>query len=422
MRAMRWLFALLLLIVVAAPLWIVSTALESMPRVSADATLSVADAANAKQLLREHDPRRLRDGDRRLVRLSERELNLLLSYTLPEFAAGRAILAGGLMTLAASIEVPANPFGRYLNAEVTLAQSGTSLEPVALSLGQLRLPSWLTGSLSARLSQLLRAQVPEYAVAMNSLQSLQFEDSGLVLEYIWRDKLLDQARARGRELVLPADLRESARAYYGTLAAQAQSPARGASLARPLQALFAQARQRSVAGRDPALENRAALLALGVALTGRSPAFLYEEGSQPPARIRRLGSTLRGRHDLAQHFVVSALLTLSGGGKLADAIGVLKELSDSRGGSGFSFPDLLADRAGVVFAQRSTGPDAKRIQQRLAENSSEDVFMPSIDALPEGMQDLEFRRRYEDLDTEAYGRVRDEVERRIMVLPLYRQP
>ena len=46
--------------------------------------------------------------------------------------------------------------------------------------------------------------------------------------------------------------------------------------------------------------------------------------------------------------------------------------------------------------------------------------MPSIGQLPEGLQDLEFRSRYEDLDTDAYNRVRDEVEQRIHELALYR--
>ena len=412
---MRWLLVLFVLLVLASPLLILSAALESSPRTIADATLSVADVENAKQLLRDNDPRRLRDGERRRLRLSERELNLVLSYVLPEPAAARAALTDGLMTIATSLELPHTPFGSYLNSEVILAQGAASLEPVAASLGPFQLPAWLAGSLGTLFSRVLHTTVPEYASAMDSLQSLRIEDGGLLLEYQWREELLAQVRARGRDLALPEALRTSARVYYETLAPQA----RNTSLARPLQAVFQLADARSLAGRDPALENRAALLALGLALTGRDPAFLYEDGASPGVRIQGMASTLRGRQDLAKHFVISATLTLSGGSRLADAIGVFKELSDSRGGSGFSFPDLLADRSGVVLAQRSTGPDARRIQQMLAEAGSEDVFMPPIDALPEGLQDLEFRSRYEDLDTQAYGRVKDEVERRIRELPLY---
>ncbi|MEE4111034.1 MAG: hypothetical protein V2I24_16900 [Halieaceae bacterium] len=413
---MRWILVLVLLTVLASPVLILLASLESSPRVTAGATLSVADVENAKQLLRDNDPRRLRDGERRLLRLSQRELNLVLSYVLPESAAARATLADGLMTITASFGLPQNPLGTFLNSEMILVQRGDSLEPVAASLGRFQLPAGLASGLGTLWSRVARATVPEYASARDSLRSLRIEGGSLLMEYEWREELLAQVQERGRDLALPESLRTSARVYYETLAAQA----RNTSLARPLQALFQLADTRSLAGREPALENRAALLALGLALNGRDPAFLYTEGTSPPVHIRGMGSTLRGRKDLAKHFVVSATLTLGGGSRLADAIGVFKELSDSRGGSGFSFPDLLADRAGVVLAQRSTGPDARRIQQVLAEMASEDVFMPPIDALPEGLQDLEFRTRYEDLDTQAYGRVRDEVERRIETLPLYR--
>ena len=111
---------------------------------------------------------------------------------------------------------------------------------------------------------------------------------------------------------------------------------------------------------------------------------------------------------------------MSGGSELADVIGVFKELSDSQGGSGFSFADLLADRAGVVLAEQTTGPAAARLQLALAGQIKESLFMPHIDRLPEGLQELEFRSRYEDLDTETYTLVQREIERRIGNLALYR--
>ncbi len=58
---------------------------------------------------------------------------------------------------------------------------------------------------------------------------------------------------------------------------------------------------------------------------------------------------LHGRHDLPRHFMGSAAIAVSGGGALSQAIGLFKEIDDSRGGSGFSFVDLLADRVGTRF-------------------------------------------------------------------------
>jgi hypothetical protein len=204
------------------------------------------------------------------------------------------------------------------------------------------------------------------------------------------------------------------------LAQMSPSLAAGVSLAEVLGPLFAEAARRSAAGADPEDENRALILALGLAIQGTSPNRLNPDGVAPVQTVRRLPVALQGRRDLAQHFTISAALAAGAGEKIADLAGVFKELSDSQGGSGFSFPDLLADRSGVVFAEQATGPAAPRIQRMLAQADDESLFMPPIDQLPEGLQDPEFRRRYEDLDTQAYNRVRGEVEQRIVGLALYR--
>jgi len=131
--------------------------------------------------------------------------------------------------------------------------------------------------------------------------------------------------------------------------------------------------------------------------------------------------TLDGRNDLAQHFCISAAIAVAGGGVLADAMGVFKELDDSRGGSGFSFADLLADRSGVELAAAATGTRATDIQSRMgAANLVQAQFMPPIDQLPEGLMEMEFKQRYRDLDDVRYASVKQEVESRIGALPLYR--
>ena len=131
--------------------------------------------------------------------------------------------------------------------------------------------------------------------------------------------------------------------------------------------------------------------------------------------------TVRGRHDLAQHFTVSAAVTVSAGSGLANAVGLFKELDDSRGGTGFSFDDLLADRAGVRLAELATGTplSARVLQQRISGELSESDFMPAINNLPPSITELEFKHRYQDLDSEKYGLVDDEIERRIQRCPVY---
>lgn len=416
----RAIVLLLLVVVLSSPLWMLALVLETSPRIRDTASLSVDDMENAKRLLGENDPRRLRDGERRRVALTQRELNLLFRYLLPEPATARFVLASNLLTVAASLPAPDNPLGAWINTELILVSDGRGLEPIALRAGALSLPGWMTATLHALADRLLRARVPEYAAALESLESLQFNEGAVEIRYRWRTEFLEQLKDRGQQLVVPPAQRESILAYYATIARLSSTLPAGASLAQVLAPLFAEAAQRSKTGRSARDEHRALLLALGMAFQRANPNRLTAEGAPPVAIVRRLPVTLRGRHDLAQHFAISAALAAGGGSRLADVIGVFKELSDSRGGSGFSFPDLLADRAGVVFAEQVTGPAASGIQRVLAVTEDESLFMPPIDQLPEGLQDPEFRRRYEDLDTQAYDRVRNEVERRIVTLALYR--
>src|SRR5439155_12630756 len=79
-----------------------------------------------------------------------------------------------------------------------------------------------------------------------------------------------------------------------------------------------------------------------------------ESDAERKQRLAVLGApTMRGRRDLAQHFVVSCALVAVVGESLAEAAGLFKEQQDARpGGSGFSFVDLNADLAGVALAMR----------------------------------------------------------------------
>jgi hypothetical protein len=130
--------------------------------------------------------------------------------------------------------------------------------------------------------------------------------------------------------------------------------------------------------------------------------------------------------DTAQHFTVSAALTALAGAQMSDAVGLYKELSDAQGGSGFSFNDLAADRAGTRFAARATAgePGARQQQQAFAGSAPAmdpgAVLLPVVEDLPENMQLLEFTRRFGSVDSAPALRVRADIERRIGSLPLYR--
>jgi len=191
------------------------------------------------------------------------------------------------------------------------------------------------------------------------------------------------------------------------------------SLTELLVPLFALAAERSKDDNGVA-ENRAAILILTLYVNGQGiEQFLPEAKDWPrPARHTVL---LAGRDDFPKHFIISAALAAKAGGPLADAVGVYKELADARGGSGFSFNDIAADRAGTRFGEAAAGSaTARSLQQRLHSGINETDLMPRTDDLPEFMPEAEFKRRYGGLDASPYKKMIAEIERRIAVLPLYR--
>jgi hypothetical protein len=189
---------------------------------------------------------------------------------------------------------------------------------------------------------------------------------------------------------------------------------------------FAFARSRS-AGSSAVAENRAALLALGILMGHRRlESFVgrvLEEAERPAAR-RLLGSTtLRGRDDWPKHVLVSAALTLLSAQTVSDATGLFKEERDAGGGSGFSFGDLLADRAGTRFATYACRDEktARALQERLAAGFRLDDFFPDGRDLPEGLQDAELQARYGGVGGREYAGLVAEIERRIAGCAGYRE-
>jgi hypothetical protein len=134
------------------------------------------------------------------------------------------------------------------------------------------------------------------------------------------------------------------------------------------------------------------------------------------------GSTLRQRADWTQHFLVSASISVLSARGISDGVGLFKEELDADGGSGFSFGDLLADRAGVTFAAAATHDEAsaRAVQDRLARGYRVDDFMPAGADLPENMQKDEFRSRFGGVGSAEYRRVASEIERRIAGCAAYK--
>jgi len=413
----------LIVIAITAPVALVVFGAQSEPLVHPTKSMDQTDVARAKALLRQHDPRRLRDGETRTINASERDVNLLLQHALPfaERQRSSVDLADGSAIIRYTLSLPDNPVGNYLNLTLRIVEESESLSVQGVRVGSLTVPGWMVNPLVVAANSVLSRLFDDYRGVMETLRGVVLQTDRVRVTYRWQSDLADRMKEQGRTLLLSTADRERILAYDREIKKQSESLAGKVSVSRMLQPLFLLAMQRSANGADAAAENRALFLALGTAVSGSSIASVVGDPAVGlPTRPRRLSLTLRGRGDLAKHFAISAALAAVGGRSLADAVGVFKELDDSRGGSGFSFADLLADRAGAQLATVALGEGAAQIQRRLAGRLRESDFMPSIDQLPEGLIEMQFRSRYKDLDDPAYGRVKREIESRIAMCRVYR--
>jgi hypothetical protein len=337
------------------------------------------------------------------------------------------------MFVRASVRLPANPLGRYLNLRGELLPDERGLNINLVKIGKLGFPRPLAQSLLSGLLSLGLGN-REGAALMASVESLALTGNTVTVSLRSvprlkeRLKLLQASLGRLRDLgpggEAPWDSSLVAR-YYGRLLqagrnSQALPPQ---SLASFLGPLFRLARERS-ATEDPVKENSSALLALAIYLG--DPRFDKLAGLNLNSEL--LGRSafsqrvhLGGRQDLRLHFVISAGLKLLTDQGISTAIGEFKELLDAgRGGSGFSFVDLAADRAGIRFAETATDPGgARRLQELLAGDPPEQLFFPPVGDLPENMPRIEFEQRFGGVDGTGYKGMVSEIDRRIDSCPAY---
>ncbi len=396
--------------------------LQAHPLVQPTPSPQQEDVARIKTMVKAHDPRRLQDGEVRTLEISAQDINIGLRSLLPmsERQFARVTLDERLGTLDYTLRVPNNPLGSYLNASLSIAEEDSRPALNGLQVGTLALPGWSLRPLVIILDRFMQVRFSEYDDLHGALQSIAIKRGNASITYRWDQELARQLEQRGREVFVSTEDRERMLAYYRVLAEKSRQVPLDTSLSELMQALFSAAEGRSTAT-TAAAENRALLLVLGTVMNRSSMHRLV--GGDPDdllPRHRFIRWSLHGRVDLAQHFAISAAIAAAGGDVLADAIGAMKELDDSRGGTGFSFPDLLADRAGVELSNAALGDDAQSIQNKMAAGAlTEDHFMPPLDNLPEGLMEMEFKQRYSDLDNARYRGVKSQIDNRIMVLPIH---
>lgn len=421
---MRFRLRTLALILIAAALVAPGVALailvacvEDTPRAVRAPAPTVQDVERLRRVLGAQDPRRAPGRGPRTIVLGQRDVDVALDV-LAERAgrlALRAALLAGALRVSASVELPRNPVGRYVNVDAEVAANDGVPRVARARIGRLPLPPALAEALAREGLRRLAADA-RVGLAADVVDRVRADTGRLAVTLRWDGDVERRLRA----VLLPPDDLARLRAHQQRLADTIEGAPRRVSLAALAAPLFALALERAGDG-DVVPELRAAIAVLALHANGRGPADLDARGPPWPIAAAR-EVTLAERVDTARHWIVSAAIAAWAGTALADALGLWKEVDDSRGGSGFSFSDLAADRAGARFGELAAGDAARarRLAREVSAAPPEGAFLPRVSDLPEGLGEAEFARRYGGVDAPATRRLVATIDARIAALPLLR--
>jgi len=420
-RALLWAGAGVAVAALVPPI-LLAVLLESRPRITEVPPITPEDRARLEQMLRvagdrADEPSELRFDTADLTGIAAAWLGARSSPAKVTFSG-----AGDRLTCELSAPLPDAGAPRFLNlrAEMRPRIAGGSIDPglVALRIGPVDLPAVVVPALGRLVAQSLR-RIPEAGRLVDTVDELSFESGSMVI-------VADADRAAGAfadsmasSSGASARMRDNARAIMRALVVECEPiPPGDGRFEALLRAAFRIAGDRSGAD-DHVEQNRAALVALGIQIgdprVRRVAGFPATEEMPAFPWLYDARTTLRGRNDLARHFLVSAALRALSTRDFGMTMGLFKEQLDAvDGGSGFSFADIAADMAGLRLADHAIDPRrAARLQREIQDDASADTLLPSLEGLSENLSQAEFATRYGSPSDDRYHEVIRLIEARM---------
>jgi hypothetical protein len=390
------------------------------PDIAVGWTLTRDDIARAKKIL--HEGAKTKPDEIGIIELTQPDLNLAANYLLNRYSKSAVLieLKNNALRFTVTMTLPRNSLGQYLNISFRLGNDDHSALPTLTKFkaGKLLLPAKFAAFV---IDNIIRhTTLNDYFIlATRPIKAIKIDQQKISIIYYSNLETLIQAR----NFLTQSSDNPKLDIYQQKLTeviAQ-HDPEWRLSLADLLKPLFELALQRSTL-ENAIEENKMAIMAVNNYVNRKETKKFLSFPISKLTTKKRYPAFLYKRTDLAQHFIGSAAITASMNGQVAQVMGEEKELSDAQGGSGFSFIDLAADKAGTRFGEIATSSpeNARKIQKAMSGIKNYRDFMPDPTDLPEHMDDAEFKQRYQSVDSAVYQELSKQIDDRIAATPIYK--
>lgn len=419
---MKILFRLLLACLATVLLFcavLVFFGVSDTPDVALKWSLTPADIIRAKKIL--HEGSKTKPDEIGTLELTRADLNLATNYLLNRYSKSAVNISvkENKLKFIVTATLPENRLGKYVNITFRLGNEDNNPLPslTKFKAGKLLLPSKLAELVISKVIE--HTSLKDYFIlATHPIEAVRIDADKIVITYHSNRETL----AKARDLLTHGTEKTALNPYQQQLldVVAHHDPNWRLSLAELLKPLFALAYQRSTL--DTAIEeNKQVIFTVND--------YVNKEGQQvlpshllDTTSIRQTPTFLYKRIDLAQHFIGSATITASANGQLAQMMGEEKELNDAKSGSGFSFVDLTADKAGTRFGEVATASpeSARKLQKIMSEITHYRDFMPDPTHFPEHMNEAEFKKRYASIESPAYKKLIKQIDAQVAGVAIYK--
>jgi len=428
---LRLFFFIFVICLIGLPIIAIVFGIDAYPLVSQSKALSFDNLKRAEQIIKENRPGKLSKRQIKKISINENEVNLLTSYAIShglgiDYMFIKTRLSDNSLTFFLTLQLESIFSGKYINLRMVLKPKDNFLQIGRCRLGGIQMPVFITQPMVAGLHKLLLQSSLYKSVWKESkaLKKIVIQGKTIQIHYALNPGSLKDLKDKGKSFLIPDQQQKKLIVYHNHLSGLSKKlKHKKNSILDLTKAMIEFAAINTETSKNPILENTSALQVLSLYVIGqRLNSFVKKEFQNTVRFPARTNLLFYNRTDLPKHFFVSAALAVSTGSRFASLVGLAKEIEDSDGGSGFSFADLAADKAGVRFGELAIAStrQALRFQEKLRSIQKIDELMPFISNLPEGIMELEFKNRYKDLDSKSYRLINDEVDKRLNQCLLYR--